>query len=145
MSEESIGGPPRSFLIIGGVALLWNLVGGAFYMMQVTMTPEALGNMPEAERALIETMPSWVTGAYAIAVWGGVVASVGLLLKKAWCVPLFLVSLIAIVLQFGYWLGFTNSIEVYGAGVFFMPALVTVIGVFLVWYSRGAKDKGWLN
>ena len=145
MSEESIGGTPRSFLIIGVVALLWNLVGVMSYIMQVTMTGEMMANMPEAERALYESMPSWVTGAFAIAVFGGVTACVGLLLKKAWCVPSFLISLVAIIVQFGYWLFLTDSIEVIGSEVFLMPALVTAMGAFLVWHSRGAKAKGWLS
>lgn len=145
MSEESIGGTPRSFLIIGIVALFWNLVGVASYITQVTMSPEALTNMPEAERALMESIPAWATSAFAIAVFGGVLACVGLLLKKAWCAPLFLVSLAAIIVQFTYWLFMTNSMQVYGMGVIGMPLLVTVIGIFLVWYSRDAKRKGWLR
>jgi hypothetical protein len=145
MAEESIGGPPRSFLIIGIIALLWNVFGVAAYIMQVTMSPEALANLPAAERALYDTMPSWVTGAFAIAVFTGLAGSVGLLMKKAWCVPVFQVSLVAIVLQFGYWLGFSGAVEVHGAGVYVMPALVTAIGVFLVWYSRDAKGKAWLS
>lgn len=145
MSEESIGGTPRSFLIIGIVALLWNLMGVASYLMHVTMSPEALANMPEAERALLESSPAWVTGAFAIAVFGGVLACVGLLLKKVWCVPVFLVSLVAIIVQFSHWLFMTTAIEVYGMEAAVMPLLVTVIGVFLVWYSRDARRRGWLG
>ena len=145
MSEESIGGTPRSFLIIGLIALVWNLFGVMSYIMHVTMSPEALAQMPEAERALYESSPAWVTGAFAIAVFSGVLGCVGLLLKKAWSAPVFLVSLVAIVLQFAYWLFMTASIEVHGVQAVIMPLLVTVIGVFLVWYSRDAKAKGWLS
>jgi len=145
MSEESIGGTPRSFLIIGIVALLWNLVGVMSYIMHVTISPEALANMPEAERALMESSPAWATGAFAIAVFSGTLACVGLLLKKAWSVPVFLVSLIAIVVQFSHWLFMTTAIEVHGNEAFLMPLLVTIIAVFLVWYSRDAKAKGWLS
>ncbi len=145
MSEESIGGTPRSFLVIGIVALLWNALGVFFYLMEVTRSPEALAQMAEAERALIESLPSWVTGAYATAVFLGLLGCAGLLLKKAWGVTLFMVSLVAIVVQMGYWLFMTNSPEVYGSEVFVMPVIVTAIGAFLVWYSRAAKAKGWLS
>ena len=145
MSEESISGTPRSFLIIGIVALLWNVLGVMSYIMQVTMSPEALAQMSQAERALNESLPAWVTGAFAIAVFGSTLGCVGLLLKKAWAVPVFLVSLIAIVLQFAYWLFVAKSIEVYGMEAVFMPLLVTVIAIFLVWYSRDARNKGWLT
>jgi hypothetical protein len=145
MSEQPIGAAPRSFLIISIVALLWNLFGVMSYIMHVTISPEALAAMPAAERALYETSPAWVTGAFAVAVFAGVAACVALLLKKAWAVPLFLVSLIAVVAQFGHWLFVAESIEVYGMEAIFMPLLVTVIAVFLVWYSRDAKRKGWLR
>ena len=140
-----MGGAPRSFLVVGLVALLWNLMGVSVYLMQVTMSAETLALLPEAERILMESLPAWATGAFAIAVFGGLLGCVGLLLKKAWSVPVFLVSLIAIVVQFAHWLFMTNSREVYGSEVFIMPALVTLVGAFLVWYSRGAKAKGWLS
>ncbi len=101
--------------------------------------------LSEAELAVYESIPSWVTGAFAIAVFGGTLACVGLVVKKAWCVPVFLVSLVAIIVQFGYWLFGTDSIAVMGNEVFLMPLLVTAVAVFLVWYSRGAKAKGWLS
>ena len=145
MSEESSGGTPRSFLIISIVALTWNLMGVASFIMQVPMRSEMLANLPEAERTLYESMPAWVDGAFAIAVFGGLLACVGLLLKKAWCVPVFLISLIGIIVQFGYWLLLTDSIEVIGGEVFLMPTLVTAIAVFLAWYSRDSKSKGWLS
>ena len=145
MSEVAIGGPPRSFLIISVAALIWNLLGAMSYIMEVTRSPEALAQMPEAERLLIETLPSWVTGAFAIAVFAGLLGCVALLLKKAWAVPLFLVSLVAVLLQMGYWLFMTSAMDVYGPEAVFMPLLVTVIGIFLVWYSRDAKAKGWLS
>ena len=145
MSEGSVGGTPRSFLIIGIVALLWNLMGVMSYIMHVTMSPEALASMPEAERALMESAPAWATGAFAIVVFSGTLACVGLLLKKAWSVPVFLVSLVAIVVQFTHWLLMTAAIEVYGMEALVMPLLVTMIGVFLVWYSWDAKAKRWLS
>ena len=85
------------------------------------------------------------TGVFAIAVFSGLSASVGLLLKKAWCGPLFMTSLIAVIVQFGYWLGVADAIEVHGTEAYYMPLIVTIIAVFLVWYSRGAKAKDWLS
>ncbi len=145
MSEEAIGGTPRSFLIIGILALFWNVMGVYVFVAQETMSAEAIATLTEAQRALMESVPTWATAVFAIAVFSGLIGCVGLLLKKAWCAPVFVVSLIAIVVQFTHWLFITNSQEVYGTNVFIMPTLVTVIGVFLVWYSRGANAKGWLS
>ena len=145
MSEESSSGTPRSCLIISIVALLWNIMGVVSYIMQVTRSPALFASLSEAELAVYESMPSWVTGAFAIAVFGGVLASVGLVLKKAWCVPVYLVSLVAIIIQFGYWLLIADTIEIMGIGAAYMPLFITAIAVFLVWYSRDANSKGWLS
>ena len=145
MSEESDGGSPRSFLVIGIVALVWNLFGVMSYMMHVTMSPEALAQMAEAEKVLLESSPAWTTGIFAISVFSGLLGCVGLLLKKAWAAPVFLVSLLSIIVQFGHWLFLTEAMEVYGTEAVIMPLLVTAAAVFLVWYSRNAKSKGWLS
>lgn len=145
MSEQSISGPPRSFLIISIVALIWNLLGVASFIMQVPMRSEMLANLEEAQRALYQSMPMWVDGAFAIAVFGGLLASVGLVMKKAWCVPVFIVSLAAIIVQFGYWLLIADTIEVMGIEAAYLPLLITAIAIFLVWYSRDAKSKDWLS
>ena len=63
--------PPKSFWIIAAIALVWNLMGVAAYLMQMTMSDEAIAALPEAQRALHESTPAWATGAYALAVPGG--------------------------------------------------------------------------
>ena len=137
--------PTRGFWIISVLALLWNLMGIATYLMTVTMSEEALAALPEAERALYTSTPAWVTSAYAIAVFGGTLASVALLMRKAWAVPLFLVSLVAILLQMGHALFGTALIEVQGAAAAVLPLLILVIAAYLAWFSRSAHRRGWIS
>jgi hypothetical protein len=74
--------PPVWFTIVAVLALIWNAFGVMAYIMQVTMTPEALATLPVAEQALYTNLPAWYTGAFAIAVFGGALASLALVLKK---------------------------------------------------------------
>lgn len=146
MSDDTIGGvPPRSFYVIGGVALAWNLLGVMAYIMQVTMSPEALSALPNAERMLYENMPDWATAAFAIAVNGGALGALLLILRKALAIPVLIASLLGVIVQMYHSFLIANSIEVYGPGGMIMPIMVLVISVFLVWYSRGAKAKGWIS
>lgn len=145
MSEEVTSGPPRTFYVISGIALAWNLVGVAFYVMQVTMSDAMLAAMDPAKRAFVESTPSWLIGVYAIAVNAGALGSLLLILKKAVSIPVLIVSLLCIVIQMGYSTFMTEAMEVYGGGVAAQGAFITAIGIFLVWYSRGAKDKGWIS
>ncbi len=101
--------------------------------------------MPEAERALYTDIPVWATSAYAIAVFGGTLGSIFLLMRKAWAIPAFIVSLVAIVVQMGHAFFMTAMLEVQGASAAVLPLLIVAVAIFLVWYARYAKKKGWIG
>ena len=144
MSEETQS-VPRSFWIIGGLALVWNLVGFAAFLMQVTATEESMQGMDEYVRNFYLTMPVWATSAFAIAVTSGVAGSVLLLMRNGWCVPLFLVSLAAALAQNYYGFVIGRLMLIMGPTSAILPTLVFAIGVGLIWYARYAKEKGWFK
>ncbi|WP_281543207.1 hypothetical protein [Maribacter aestuarii] len=145
MTTETRIKPPAWFWVVSVLALLWNLSGVVAYLAQAFMTPEDIGKMPEAERLLIESQPVWVTGAFALAVWGGALGSVALLLRKKWAVPILIISLVGILGQMSYAFFMSNSFEVYGPGAMVMPIVVIVIGIALVFFARKASAEQWLN
>ena len=134
-----------SFLIIGIVALVWNLMGVMAYLDQAYMTEEELLAKSVAEQALYADLPAWVTGAFAISVFGGTLACILLLLKKKLASFLFVISFIAIVAQMSYNFFVSNAAEVFGVGDMIISGLVLVIGAFLVWYSRKQEKEGVLT
>ena len=145
MSEEFTNNLPRSFYLISGFALLWNLLGVMAYVGQVTMSEEVLNSLPEAQRLLYETVPAWATAAFAIAVNGGALGCLLLLLRKAFATPVLMASLAGVIVQMYHSFFMSNSIEVYGPGGMIMPIGVVVVSVYLVWYSMDAKKKGWVS
>ena len=144
-SDHAGGPPPRSFWVLGAVATVWNLLGVATYLMSVTMSPTAIQAMPEAERALYQNIPAWVTSSYAIAVFGGTIACVLLLLRKSWAVTLFALSLLAILLQMAYTLFVSPLLAVRGAAGAILPLCIIAAAVGLLWYARDARKRGWLG
>jgi hypothetical protein len=136
--------PPRGFWIVGFLALMWNLIGVMTYVMTVTMSQETIDGMPDAERALSRDVPAAVSAAYAIAVAGGTLGSLGLLLGKAWAVPLYIVSLTAIAVQMGHALFVSPLLEAQGAGAAVLPLVIVVVNAFLLWYAMRARRSGWL-
>lgn len=145
MTTETRIKPPTWFWVVSVLALLWNLSGVAAYLAQAFMSTEDLATMPEAERLLYETQPAWVTGAFALAVWGGALGCIALLLRKKWAVPVFIISLVGILAQMSYTFFMSNSFEVYGPGAMVMPIMVIAIGIALVLFARKATAKQWLN
>jgi hypothetical protein len=74
--------PGSLFWVIIGLALVWNLIGVINYLGQVLMTDEVLKSLPKEQQLMYQDVPSWVTAAFAVAVFSGTVGAIFLLLKK---------------------------------------------------------------
>lgn len=136
---------PTWFWVVSGLALVWNLAGVMNYLSQAYMTDEIKGALPEDQAALLESTPSWVTAAFAIAVFAGALGCLALLLRKKWARPVLLLSLLGIIVQQIYIFFLSDSFEVYGSGAMFLPIVVIVVGIALVYFARMAQNKGWLS
>ncbi len=144
MNDKKVGGVHWSFWIIGAVALIWNLMGIMNLFMQ--MNADALATMPEAQRAIIEGRPAWATGAFAIAVFGGALGSLLLLLRKSAAFYLFIASLLGMLVHMIPYLGMAGSTIDFGPFEISMYILMPlVVAAFLIWYSKHAKSKGWIS
>jgi len=138
MNREAVGRAHWSFWVISAVALVWNSLGSMNYIMQ--MNPDALSGYPEAARTLVEGRPVWATGAFAIAVFGGALGCLLLLLRKSAAHYLFIASLIGVVVTNIHTLGVPGSTEIW------MGSLMSlVVAAFLIWYSKVTERKGWIN
>lgn len=144
MSETAVVRSPAWYMAVAVLALLWELFGVTMYLMHVGVLPNS-AEMSEAERSLMESSPVWVTGLFAIGVFAGAFGALGLVLRKSWARPLLILSLIAVVLQFGGWLLMTEAISVIGPSVFVMPAIIVIVAILLVWVANLAARRGWLS
>ncbi|WP_417882304.1 hypothetical protein [Xanthomarina gelatinilytica] len=145
MTDISTNKPPLWFWIVGIVALIWNLMGVMAYLGQAYMTDADLVALPETEQALYANVPAWVTAAFAVAVFGGALASITLLLRKKIAKTLFIISLIGIVVQMSYNLFMSDVMEVYGPGGMIMPIMVLIIGVYLIMFSNKSIARNWIS
>jgi hypothetical protein len=146
MSDELNGRPSTNFWIIGGAALVWNLIGILFYVSEVTATPEAMAeSYSQAQIDFLISKPVWATTAFAIAVNAGAFGSLFLLLRKEWAVPMFALSLAAVLVQNAHAFGLANGFEVWGTNGLILPAVVVVIAVALLLYSQSTRKGGWIS
>ena len=141
MNNKTVNTIHWSFWAIGVVALVWNGMGVINYLMQ--MNPEALAAYRESERAIIEGRPTWATAGFAIAVFGGTIGAVLLLLKKSVSFYLFIASLLGVITTMTHTLG--QGIE-FGLGeilgIILMPV---VVAAFLIWYAKYVQGKAWIS
>jgi hypothetical protein len=134
-----IGTPAPAWLrIVAALGLLWNLYGIYMYLMTV-------GVVAGADAAAAGAMPAWVTGAFAIAVFGGALGCIGLLMLKRWSKLLLLLSLLA-VLAMDLWMfvlsGMGGTIP---AAEMAVTACVVLVAILLAWLAYSADKKGWLS
>lgn len=124
-----------SFWVIGATGLIFNLLGCMNFISQ--MNAETLASMPEAYQTIVEIRPAWGTAAFAVAVFGGALGCLLLLLRKPLAVHVFIASLAgAVAAQIPFlgmadfpaeaWLGWLSQLAV---------------GAFLVWYSKRYLDR----
>ena len=145
MSETTRSKAPKWFMVVAAVLLVWNLVGVMAYIMQVTMSPEVFAELPEAQRQLYENTPTWATAAFAIAVNGGALGCVLLLLKRNLAGLFLQLSLAGVLVQMFHSFFMSNSFEVFGPDGMIMPVMVVVIAIYLVWLAARARNRGWLS
>jgi hypothetical protein len=139
MPEKILSGAHWSFWIIGAIGLVFNLMGCMNFISQ--MNADMVSSMPEAYRAIVESRPAWGTGAFAIAVFGGALGCLLLLLRKLTAFYVFIASLVGAI---------AAQIPLVGMADFPVEALIgglsqVVIGAFLIWYSKRVERNGWIR
>ena len=128
-----------SFWVIVAVALIWNVMGAINFVVQ--MQADSIAAYPEAYRPIIENRPAWATGAFAIAVFGGVLGCLLLLVRNSAANYLFIPSLLGVVITMFHISGVTG----------FSPFQIWIgvlaqllVAVLLIWYTRYAQNRRWI-
>jgi hypothetical protein len=139
MIENSTNKPPVWFWIVSVVALIWNGLGVDGYLGQAYDTERYRNSFSPEELEIAANLPSWTMGAFAIAVFAGVIGAIALLLRKKLATTFWIISLIAVILQMGYTL--INGYVINMA----MTIMIIVFAIFLVWFSKHSKSKEWIT
>ena len=145
MNEQTTQNAPKWFTVVAVLALVWNLLGVMAYIMQVTMGPEALAALPPEQRQIMENTPAWAIAAFAVAVNGGALGCVLLLLKKNLAGIFLSLSLAGVLVQMFHSFFMSNAFEVYGPGGLVMPVMVLVIAIYLVSLATKARTNRWTS
>ncbi len=139
---------PRHLWVVGVLSLLWNSIGAFDYVMTQTKNKAymAAGNFSQAQLDYFYSLPTWMIFAWATAIWASMLGSVLLLFKRKLSAPVFLVSLIGVVLSNVYNYGLSNGYEILGgASAVAFAAVIFLIATALYLYARKMSHKGVLN
>jgi len=141
MYEETVTPVHRSFWVIGAIALIWNVLGCINFIVQ--LNPDTHAAYREVERAIIEGRPAWAMAGFAIAVFGGAIGSLLLLVRKTSAFNFFIASLLGVFVTMKHALAV--DAEFGNAEIMGIVVMPLAVGVFLVWYAKLAARKGWIS
>ncbi len=135
---------PAWLTATAGLGVLWNAYGAWQFAGSFSQTPASLmaAGMTPAQAALYLSLPGWISVAFAVGVFGGLAGSAALLMRRAFALPIFAVSLA------GYALLFAGD-AYYGvfAGIpaqLVILSVVVVIAAALLWTTVVARGRGLL-
>lgn len=144
MNDKSVADVHWSFWAIGAVALIWNVLGGVNFFMQ--MDADVVAAMPETHRAIIIGRPVWATGGFAVIVFGGALGCLLMLFRKSAASYVFVVSLIGGVVTMIHTINIASTtIRFSFSEIVVMILMPLAVAVFLIWYSKQAESKGWIG
>jgi hypothetical protein len=138
--------PPMWFWIVSALFVLWGLAGAFSIYLFVTVGP-TMNPHPEAwDRAYAAAIPSWYLWVYVVAVGGGLLGGVALLMRSRLARPLFILSIIGVVIQFGYAFLATDLVAHKGlAATVPFPLVILLIALAQLWTANRAARRGWIS
>jgi hypothetical protein len=136
--------PPAWFWIVVAVLILWGFMGVfAFY---TSLSEIARASMSTYDRRLYESQPGWYSPVYGISIWAGLAGSVLLALKRRLAWWFYLVSLIGVVVMFGWIFATTDLIAAKGiVTATGFPIVIALVCLFQLWIAKHAAQRGWIG
>lgn len=95
---------PWHLWAVGLLGLLWNAFGAYDYVMS-KLSPQSYFHemgLSDASVAYMMSFPAWLTGFWALGVWGSVAGSVLLLFRSRHALAAFALSLLGLAVSQGY-------------------------------------------
>jgi hypothetical protein len=136
-------------LVFWGVAillLLWEAMGCYACSLQIRLGAAAMGPVDSWSLKYYAALPAWYNAVYVLATFGGLAGGVALLLRRRLSLSLYWISLVAVVVMFGYAFAATDLIAHKGLGqVLPFPLLIAAVGAFSIWFAGLSARRGWIG
>ena len=136
---------PVHLWIVGALSLLWNAVGAFDYSATQLRLEFYMSQFTLEQLEYFYTFPPLMDAAWAIGVWGSLLGSVSLLLRKRWAVWLFAASILGLAVSTVYNFILSDGMAVMGSGAAMFTAVIWVIALLLFFYARAMAKRGVLH
>ncbi len=152
MTDNTQTKVPVWYWIITGILVLWGLMGLWVLYSFISATPESMAK-PVADGKYSQAYAdyylngskAWQTAVFAIAVISGALGALCLVLRRAWALPLYALSLLMVIASlFGMFV--IDKVHTMMSGdQIAIEGLVLLLGLLGMWFARTSKAKSWLK
>jgi hypothetical protein len=133
---------PLHLWIVGVLAVLWNAIGAFDYTATQLRIEAYMSAFTPEQLEYFYGFPAWTVAAWAFGVWGALLGSIALLLRKAWAVWAFGISIAGMVLTTIHNFVLTDGAALMGPGALAFSAVIWVIALALLFYARAMAKRG---
>ena len=137
---------PGWFIAVAIILLLWAIAGVASFAGHVFVGEKMAAEQGLWDLAYYRALPAWFAWDYAICTLAGLAGAIALLMRSRRAVALYVVSLVGVVIQFGYVFLATDLIAHKGAGATVpFPSFIVLMGGVQIAVARMAAKRGWIE
>ena len=136
---------PVHLWIVGILAVLWNAMGAFDYTATQYRIESYMANFTPEQLEYFYGFPAWADAAWALGVWGSLLGSLALLLRKSWAVWLFGISILGLAGTTVYNFVLSNGAEMMGEGGAMFTGIIWLIVLLLFFYSWAMAKRGVLR
>jgi len=137
---------PTWFVALVIVLLLWALAGVASFAAHVFVGDQMAAEQGAWDLDFHRALPAWFAWDYALATLSALAGAVALLMRNRLALPLYAVSLLAVLVQFGYVFGGTDLLDHKGAAATVpFPLFIVVMGCVQIAVATLAARRGWVS
>lgn len=136
---------PWHLWLVGVLSLAWNAMGCWSWYQQISGAPAYYATMTMEQLRYIQATPAWATVAFGLAVWAGLLGALALLLRRRLSFNAYVAGLIGFIASSFNSFALTDGLGVMGAGAAGFSAVVFVLCLVEVGYSRWMAKKGVLR
>ena len=143
--------PSISFWVISIVLLLWGLGGASIYIAYFIETPEEFAQTAEtaanrqAYADYVANIPFWAIAVGMIAAMTRLLGAIGLLVRRAWALPLYIVATVFFLIALYRAFVLANVSSVMSGPHIFVEIAFLALSIFGVWFARENISKGILK
>jgi uncharacterized membrane protein len=151
MANATDSRTPLSFWMISIALLLWGVAGASIYAGYFLETPEEFAAGAEtaensqAYAEYIVNIPAWAIAVGMFAAIARLVGAIGLLLRRAWAFPLYIISLVFFMAALYRAFILADVASVMSGPHIAIEVVFVALNLFAIWFVHSNKSKGLLR